>query len=183
MEIYKVIQEYQNYSVSNLGNIINNKTNKPVKKFDNLGYEIVSLFNCSNHKSIKVHRLVASVFIPNPLNKRCVDHIDNNKKNNNVSNLRWATHQENCRNRVASGKSGIKGVYKFMELDGKTLYNVYIGYNYNTLFLGCFDNIEEAKQVRMKKANELFGEFTNSCEKILSEIEILDKLFTEKFGN
>lgn len=45
-----------------------------------------------------VHRAVAELFIPNPDNKPCIDHIDCNKHNNDVTNLRWVTHKENNNN-------------------------------------------------------------------------------------
>ena len=51
-----------------------------------------------NYKKYWVHRLVAETFIPNPENKPFVDHIDRNPSNNDVTNLRWVTKQENMNN-------------------------------------------------------------------------------------
>lgn len=53
-----------------------------------------------NYKNYRVHRLVAETFIPNPDNKPTVDHIDRNKTNNSIRNLRWATTQEQRDNSV-----------------------------------------------------------------------------------
>jgi hypothetical protein len=62
------------------------------------GYYFVNLYNNGRHFHKPIHRLVAQAFIPNPLNKQQVDHIDGCKTNNNTSNLRWATAKENMNN-------------------------------------------------------------------------------------
>lgn len=48
---------------------------------------------------VRLHRIIAELFIPNPENLPCIDHIDRNKYNNHVSNLRWCTYQENNQNK------------------------------------------------------------------------------------
>ena len=55
-------------------------------------------------KTVKVHRLVASAWIPNPHNKPQVNHIDNEPKNNRLENLEWATPQENALHSVRQGR-------------------------------------------------------------------------------
>ena len=59
------------------------------------GYLQVGVSSC---RAAQVHRLVAKAFIPNPLGLGDVDHIDGNKSNNRVENLRWVSHKENCNN-------------------------------------------------------------------------------------
>ena len=89
------IQGYPNYLIYRDGSIQNKTTRRLMSKTkDKDGYNIISLYR----KTLKVHRLVAQTYIPNPEHKNEVDHIDRRKTNNNVSNLRWVTRQENMAN-------------------------------------------------------------------------------------
>ena len=65
----------------------------PIKA--NNGYAHIQLFRGGQGKIHLVHRIVATVFIPNPDRKPQVNHIDEDKMNNNVSNLEWVTAKEN----------------------------------------------------------------------------------------
>jgi len=95
MEEWREIKEFPNYSVSNLGNILNTKTKKMMKLNKKSGYYHISLTSNANKKSLLVHRLVAMAFIPNPENKSDVNHKDKDKLNNELSNLEWMTRKEN----------------------------------------------------------------------------------------
>jgi len=99
LELFKPIDGYDNYFVSNFGNIKNSKTNKILKqKTEKNGYKRIGLFINGNRKMFLIHRLVGIAFLENPEKKEMIDHIDENKSNNNVKNLRWATNQDNLAN-------------------------------------------------------------------------------------
>ena len=88
------------YEVSNFGRVKNLKTNNIIKPDkEEKGYCRLSVKINGVKKHFAIHRLVALAFIPNPLNKPQVDHIDNNKSNNHVSNLRWVSNKENAQAR------------------------------------------------------------------------------------
>jgi len=167
MEEFRIVKDYPNYSVSNFGNVKKNQTGKIIIPRYSNGYSQVELWNNDNRKVFGVHRLVAIEFIPNPENKPFVDHIDNDKANNNVNNLRWATITENNRNIGLSSNntSGVKGVC----WDKKNKkWRAGISIDGKKKNLGSFNTLEEAKQARQNFANKLFGDFTNSCEKIIN---------------
>jgi hypothetical protein len=130
---------------------------------DSDGYKIVILYRNGKRKKLKIHRLIAIAFIPNPKNKTCIDHINNKKLDNRLNNLRWVTNQENNRNSSISknNTSQIKGV-SFNKACNK--WRAQIRINGKQIHLGYFQNIEDAKESRQKKAKELFGIYINKCE-------------------
>lgn len=79
------------------------KPRKMKKTLGNSGYYYVELFENKIGRKWLVHRLVAEAFIPNPLNKRQVNHKDGNKLNNYIANLEWASSRENVIHAFKSG--------------------------------------------------------------------------------
>lgn len=87
------------YLISDSGEVYSLATNRKMKaEIDHKGYMRYSLTINKKCKHALAHRLVAMAFIPNPENKETVDHINGNKLDNRVSNLKWATLLENVRN-------------------------------------------------------------------------------------
>lgn len=95
IEIWKPITNSPNYEISNMGRL---------RRSDRWWIRIIGypkdgyLFYRSPDLNCKIHRMVGITFIPNFENKPIIDHIDRNKHNNRLDNLRWVTHKENCAN-------------------------------------------------------------------------------------
>lgn len=110
-EIWKQVKGWEGkYEVSNRGNVKRVKDGKMLTRHINsrTGYESVSLYDKSTQTTTMkyVHRLVAEAFIPNPKNLEQVDHIDGNKSNNKLSNIRWCSRKfNNSRKRTKMLKS------------------------------------------------------------------------------
>jgi hypothetical protein len=107
-EIWKEIENYENYEISNFGNV--RKKLKTSKTKD--GYRAISLTDdFGNRKTLRVHRLVAKAFIEEEDGKFLVNHKDGIRDNNNVDNLEWCTpkensqHARNCKIIIETSKS------------------------------------------------------------------------------
>lgn len=94
-EIWKVYYHglIVKYEVSNQGRVKRNGILIEPKIDKNNYYRI--------RGNILLHRAVAELFIPNPENKPCIDHINTNRLDNRAENLRWCTHKENCNNPIS----------------------------------------------------------------------------------
>jgi len=167
MEFYEI--PYLNgYGISKQGIIKNLITDKIVTQYDDKrGYNI---FRVSG-KNYKAHRILGLMFLSNPQNKPIIDHIDGNKKNNNLINLRWATTKENSQNRCIDkrNKTGYTGIRKY-EGKRKTSYKVSIANDGNFLYLGSFSTLEEAINKRKEAEEKYHSEFNK-------EISLLEAKF------
>lgn len=91
------------YKVSNDGRIIGTKSKKQLRYTLQGGYPRVKLYRNAKGKSISVHRIVATTFIPNTENKPQINHKNGIKTDNSVGNLEWATSSENVKHACSMG--------------------------------------------------------------------------------
>lgn len=144
MEIWKDVIGWEGYyQVSNYGNVrslprlINSSRGRQrihkgimVKPcIENKRSYVIRLSRNNSDTTIKLHRLVAKHFIPNPENKRYINHIDGNPKNNHVSNLEWCTAHENMIHsyRVLGRRRPMQGVTGEKHQSSKPVYVTKLG--------------------------------------------------------
>ena len=105
IEEWKDIEGYERlYQVSNLGRVKSLERTRTIRipekilslsSIDAYGYNVVCLSKDGVQKSLTIHRLVGSAFIPNPNNYPCINHSDEIKTNNKSNNLEWCSYEEN----------------------------------------------------------------------------------------
>lgn len=128
--LFKPIPNFTSYLMDRNCNIYSFKSKKFLTSspFAN-GYKMVYLFSDNGtRKNNYLHRLVASTWIENPLNLPVIDHIDRNKQNNNINNLRWSTYSGNRINsgKNSNNKTGYKHIIEETYSDTKTRYRIHI---------------------------------------------------------
>ena len=116
----KDIQNYEGlYAITSCGKVWSYKSQMFLTPREHNGYQRIALYKDGVAKDFLIHRLVAEAYIPNPENKPQVNHLDEIKTHNYISNLEWATAKENLNYGTRSkrlGKNHCKSVY-CVELD------------------------------------------------------------------
>ena len=163
-EIWKRIDGYANYEVSNFGRVCNATTERILKPNPiGGGYLAVGLCKNGKAKTHRIHKLVAHEWLGNPDNKRCVDHMDGNRTNNHHENLRYATHSENSMNQKA--QTNTTSIYKgvaFHKPNGK--WRTQMTFNGKVRHLGYFETEREAAEAYNTAATEHFKEYAKLNE-------------------
>ena len=141
------IEGFENYLIYEDGKIWSKKgKGRFLKPFpDCKGYLRVDLRKDGERKHMSIHRLVGNAFIPNHENKPQIDHIDNNRQNNNIKNLRWVTASENQRNKPVYGAIPFRGVCKH-----KNIFMAQITIDGKKKHIGTCDTAEEASEAYLK---------------------------------
>jgi len=163
LEEWRDIEGFKHYEISNYGRVksfsAKSKGNLIKLKQEKVGYLRIGLIkNKSQRKYFRISRLVALAFIPNPDNLPIADHIDRNRFNNFVGNLRWATSANNNANvgLSSTNTSGYKGVH-WCNTKNKFIASIRI--DKKKMNIGRFDTAEEASLAYEAKAKELRGDF------------------------
>ena len=148
------------YYISNTGLVKCKDGSIKSPREDKYGYDRVNLYINGENITKTVHQLVAETFLPNPFDLPQINHIDGNKKNNNVYNLEWCTAQENIDHKkivlrnTGSKPNQLRGVYYNKE---KCKWEAQIKINNKSTYLGRFNTKEEAYECYRKKFIQLNG--------------------------
>jgi len=166
INIWMNIRNYPNYQISTMGRVKIIKSNRNGGNNIGLimspeikgGYCHNTIKNDNDRQSLKIHIIVAKHFIPNsqPLTRLYVDHIDGNKMNNMISNLRWVTHQEN-----------MKFYSETIEYKGKKIYQ----YDLDDNLIKEWNNIREIVDINKEfKIDSLYHVLNGDFDKMYGYI-------------
>ena len=160
MDEFVPIPDCDGYFINKNGEIlskIKNKAGKILKtQKEKTGYIKIILRLDKKPKTLRVHRLLALTFIDNPNNYNIVDHINRNREDNRLDNLRWVDCYQNNHNRSMhkDNKCGHKNIVSDTKKNGKTYYLCRIQHKGKSISKG-FTTLEEAIVHRDKKLKEL----------------------------
>lgn len=140
---YYEIPNYPRYEISKTGILRNKITKRIIKTYNSNGYEYCRLINEEGYFKTGIHRVIGIVFIPNPNNLPEIDHIDRNRQNNSIENLRWVSRYENSINRgieCKPRKNNSLGEHHITYIPTTKPYRVYHG----NKTIGTYETLDEA---------------------------------------
>ena len=139
--MFEPIKNYETYGITKKGVIKDYRTGKLINcSLNKSGYKKLQLVNPEGKKGFLVHRLVALQFIKQIEGKNEVDHIDRNRINNNIENLRWVNDIEQVENRGNFKNNKLNEKYICFETDGQTTrYRLQITKNYTKILSKSFN--------------------------------------------
>ena len=157
----KKIKDYANYSLDLDNNMVyshySNKYLKPFLHKD--GYIRIRLCKNGKEKKFLLHRLVYEAYNGEIPENLCIDHINNDRQNNNIKNLRLATYSENSHNqKIKKNQIG----YKNITLTKNNTYCVRIRNNYKFVYRKNFKTLEEAiinRDIQLKLIHKDFANY------------------------
>ena len=148
VETFVKIEGFENYEVSNLGKVRNIKSGRIIKpQLNRNGYLMHLLYENNKQKHLYLHRIIAIAFIDNPEKKPQVNHIDENKLNNDLSNLEWCTVRENLIHGSRTKRVAEKLSKKVIQLD------------LNDNVLNEFESMKQAE----RETGVLVGNISSCC--------------------
>jgi len=161
-EIWKDIPGFHGYQASNLGRIKYLAYNKIRITYGTIcdnGYYIFNIKKNDKRQRCYVHQLILLAFIGRPNEGEECDHIDRNRLNNKIKNLRWVTRKVNALNKSAYSKSNYKGVYYRTRINKHGTHNIFssIYVNNNNIYLGTFNTEEEAHKAYKQAFKKHYG--------------------------
>lgn len=119
--LWKQLDNYSRYEISDTGLVKNLRTNRLLKGSISQDYKIVTLYpDKGKKKPLRVHRVIAQIFCPNPENYKIVNHIDGDKLNNHAVNLEWTTSRKNTQHATKIGKMVITNYRRIRRICPKT---------------------------------------------------------------
>ena len=180
----QIIEDFPEYKINSLGqvfsrykyktSIITNDWRQVQPVLDKgIGYYLVTLVNAKTklRKNQFIHRLLAKAFIPNPIGKPQVNHIDGNKQNNDLSNLEWVTPKENSVHAWSLGLSSSDSTnISVIQYDLQALTQIAIHKSLHDAGRDtgvCWQNIWKVCNGRIKSAGGFFWQYDYRSEAIL----------------
>lgn len=146
--LYYITEDFKIFSVPRKGT--SGKEIVPQLNTEN-GYYRVSLSKDNNRKKVMLHRIIAENFIPNPNNYKTIDHINGNKLDNRIENLRWCSQADNTRYENHKIRSNNTSGYRGISFDKRcNKYQTEANINGKQIYIGKFDTLEMAIQERNK---------------------------------